>query len=131
MKCAALIATLSVLVLAACGNKPAETSTQIATETPTEKLAPAVSKIDIISPAEGAKLDAKADNKLDYNITLGGDGDHAHLYVDNRRVDMLRQTKGSYSFDHLDQGKREICIRIVDHGHSSIGVERCVNVMVE
>lgn len=123
MKRAAFIAILLVLSLAACGNKPAETST--------ENPAAAVSKIDIISPVEGARLDPKVENKLDYNITLGGDGDHAHLYVDNRRVDMLHQMKGSYSFDYLDQGKREICIRLVNKGHSSIGVERCVTVMVE
>ena len=123
MKRAALTATLLVLVLAACGNKPAETST--------ENPATAVSKIDIISPAEGAKLDTKAENKLDYNTTLGGDGDHIHVYVDNRRVAMLNQTKGSYSFDYLDKGKREICIRIVNKNHTAIGVERYVTAMVE
>jgi hypothetical protein len=117
------MAPLLALALVACGDKPAETST--------ENPAAAVSKIDIISPAEGAMLNAKVENKLDYNITLGGDGDHAHLYVDNRRIDMLRQMKGSYSFDYLEQGKREICISVVNNGHSSIGVQRCVTVMVE
>lgn len=130
MKRAAYIATLLVLTLSACGKKPAETPTHVSAETHTENSA-AVAKIDIISPAEGARLDSKAENKLDYNITLGGEGDHAHLYVDDRRVDMLRQAKGSYTFDYLEQGKREICIRVVNSGHSSIGVQRCVTVMVE
>lgn len=89
------------------------------------------SSIDIISPVDGAKLNSKAQNKMDYNITLGSDGNHIHVYVDGKQVALLRQMKGSYTFDSLAQGKREICIKIVNAGHTPIGVERCVKVAVE
>ena len=135
MKCAALISVLLVLALAACGNKPSETSTQTSTQTSTgtsaENPATVVSKIDITSPADGAKLATKAQNNLDYNITLGGDGDHVHAYVDNSRVAMLREMKGSYPLEYLEQGKREICIKIVNRNHTPIGVDRCVTIVVE
>lgn len=114
---------LLMLVMAGCGGKPAET----AIKSPTA----AGPKIEIISPADGTRLDAKAENKLDYNITPGSDSDHAHVYVDNRRVTMLHQNKGSYTFDYLEPGKRDICVTLVDQGHSQIGVERCMAVMVE
>ena len=89
------------------------------------------SKIDITSPADGAKLDSKAQNKIDYNITLAGAGNHIHIYVDGEKVALLRQMKGSYTFESLAKGKREICIKIVDSGHTPIGTDRCVKVTVE
>lgn len=125
MKCAALFSVLLVLALTACGNKPEPAAT--ATENP----ATTISKIDVTFPVEGAKLDAKAQNKLDYNITLGGDGNHAHVYVDNSSVAMVRETKGSYVLENLEQGKREICIKVVNRNHTPIGVQHCVTVMVE
>jgi len=91
----------------------------------------AESKIDISSPVDGAKLDAKAQNKLDYNITLGGDGDHIHVYVDGKQAALLRQMRGSYTLDPLAQGNHELCIKIVNKNHTPIGVDRCVKVTVQ
>src|SRR3972149_5562759 len=51
-------------------------------------------KVDITLPADGAKLDAKAQNKIVYDVTLGGEGDHIHVYVDGKQVALLRQMKG-------------------------------------
>lgn len=120
MKRSALAVILLILALTACEKKPAETSAEV----------PAGPKVDISAPADGARLDAKAQIKLDYDITLGADGDHAHLYVDDRRIAMLRQTKGSYMIFPLDPGMREICIKIVNSNHTPIGVARCVKVTV-
>ena len=118
MKGSVVIAVLLTLALAACDKKAAETPATMA-------------KVDISSPADGAKLNIKAENKVDYNITLGGDGDHAHIYVDDRRIGMLRKMQGSYIIDYLDAGKREICIKIVNSNHTPTGVGRCVTIVAE
>lgn len=120
MKRSALAVTLLILALTACEKKPTETSTE----------APAGSRVDISAPVDGARLDAKAQIKLDYEITLGGEGDHAHVYVDDRRIAMLRQMKGSHMIFPLDPGIREICIKVVSSNHTPIGVTRCVKVTV-
>ena len=91
----------------------------------------AEAKIDITSPADGARLDAKAQSKLAYEITLGGGGDHVHLYVDGKQVGLLRQTKGSHALDPLMPGKHEICARMVDKNHTPVGVQRCIKVTAE
>ena len=122
MKRYAFLTVLLTFALIACGKKPAETPAEIPA---------AVAKVEITSPVEGAKLNIKAENKVDYSITLGGDGDHAHIYVDDRRMGMLRKMQGSFTIDYLDPGKREICIKIVNSSHTPIGVGRCVTVMAE
>ena len=112
------IAVAIALALAACEKKAAEVPV-------------AVPKVDIISPVDGAKLSVKANNKVEYNITLGGEGDHAHIYIDDRRIGMLRRTQGSFDIDYLEPGKREICIKIVNSNHTPIGVGRCVTITAE
>jgi len=120
MKRSALVAGLLMFTLTACEKKPAASSAE----------GTAGSKVDISAPADGARLAAKAQIKLDYDITLGGEGDHAHLYVDDRRIAMLRQMNGSYMIFPLDPGTREICIKVVNSNHTPIGVARCVKVTV-
>ncbi|HEU0219183.1 MAG TPA: hypothetical protein VFQ98_00085 [Gallionella sp.] len=88
-------------------------------------------KIDITSPADGSRLDAKAQSKFAYEITLGGDADHAHLYVDGKQVALLRQTKGSLTLDPMARGMHEVCARMVNKNHTPIGVERCIKVTAE
>jgi hypothetical protein len=88
--------------------------------------------IDIVSPVDGAKLDFKAENKMVYDVNLGTTtGGHIHVYVDGEEADLLRQPKGSYTFDPLAKGKHEICLKIVNKNHTPIGVERCIKVTVE
>ncbi len=86
--------------------------------------------VKIISPAEGTKLDAMAQNKVVYEVMPGPTGDHTHLYVDNKEAAILRQLKGSYALETLSPGQHNICIKIVNKGHTSIGVEQCVKVTV-
>jgi hypothetical protein len=123
MKNLSLIIAILALTLSACNKKPAEAP---AVQTTT------VSKIELISPADGAKLDAKASTQLDYNITLGEDGgDHAHIYVDERRVAMLHQMQGNFVLFPLDAGAHEICIKVVNSTHMPNGVSRCIKVTAE
>lgn len=91
----------------------------------------AEAKINITSPANDARLDAKAQNKIIYDAILNGQGDHIHVYVDGKQTALLRQIKGSHSLDLLTQGKHEICVKIVDRNHTPIGVERCIKVVAE
>ena len=121
MKRTALFFILFVAALTACDNKLAEPAAEALSRS---------SEVDISTPPDGAKIDAKAEIKLVYGITLGGEGDHAHLYVDDRRIAMLRQMKGSYMIFPLDSGIREICIKIVNSNHTPIGVSRCIKVTV-
>lgn len=123
MKNLFLITVILTLALSACNKKPVA---------PPAEIPAAVSKIDFISPADGAKLDAKANTQLDYNITLGEDeGDHAHIYVDERRVAMLRQMQGNFVLFPLDAGAHEICIKVVNSTHMPNGVSRCIKVTAE
>ncbi|HEY4698575.1 MAG TPA: hypothetical protein VIH29_11310 [Gallionella sp.] len=89
------------------------------------------SKIDISSPMDGAKLDVMEQNKLEYNITPGSDGDHIHVYMDGKETALLRQLKGSHTLESLAPGNHEICIKIVNKNHTPIGVERCIKVTAE
>ena len=87
--------------------------------------------IEISSPADGARLNAMEQIKLDYEVTLGGFSGHIHVYVDGKEEAVLRQVKGSYAMETLPQGNHEICIKIVNKNHTPIGVERCIKVEVE
>lgn len=87
--------------------------------------------VKITAPKEGAKLDAMDQNKIAYEVSPGPRGDHVHAYVDGKEVAILRALKGSYTLETLSPGKRNICVKVVNKGHTPIGVEQCVNVVVE
>lgn len=84
--------------------------------------------VKITSPAEGAKFEAMAKINVAYEVMPGPNGDHVHLYVDNKEAAILRQLKGSHSLPPLASGPHDICIRVVNKGHTPIGVEQCVQV---
>ncbi len=87
--------------------------------------------VTISSPQEGATLDAMAENAIRYEVVPGSKGSHSHLYVDNKEVAVLRQLKGSYTLPTLATGAHNLCIKVVDKGHTPIGVEQCVKVLVQ
>jgi len=87
--------------------------------------------VKITSPADGAKLDAMAQNKVVFEVTPGPQGDHVHLYVDGKEAAILRQLKGSHALETLAPGKHVICVKVVNKGHTPIGVEQCVKVTVD
>jgi len=87
--------------------------------------------IKITAPVEGAKLDAMAQNKMAYEVDPGTKGDHIHVYVDNKEQAVLKEKKGSYTFETMTPGAHNICIKVVNKGHTPIGLEKCVKVKVE
>ena len=86
--------------------------------------------VRITAPADGARLDAMAQNQVIYDVMPGPKGDHVHLYVDRKEAAILRQLKGSHTLATLAPGPHDICVRVVDRGHTPIGVEQCVKVTV-
>lgn len=87
--------------------------------------------VKITAPANGATLDAMAQNKLVFEVMPGPKGDHVHLYVDAKEAAILRQLKGSYTLATLSPGQHDICVKVVDKGHTPIGAEQCVKVTVK
>jgi hypothetical protein len=87
--------------------------------------------VKITAPADGAKLDAMAQNKMAYEVVPGPKGDHVHVYVDGKEQAVLRELKGSYTFETMSPGSHDICIKVVNKGHTPIGVEKCIKVKVE
>lgn len=87
--------------------------------------------VTISLPEDGSTLDVMDQNKIVYDVAPGPRGDHVHVYVDNKEVGILRQLKGSYTFETLPVGEHEICVKVVNKAHVPIGLERCVNVTVE
>jgi hypothetical protein len=88
-------------------------------------------KVLISSPADGATLDALDETKLVYAIDPGPKGDHAHLYIDDKEVAILRKLKGSYALNALSFGKRSLCVKVVNKAHVPIGIGQCIQVTVE
>jgi hypothetical protein len=84
--------------------------------------------VKISSPADGAKVSSSSPTSVTYDVITGPKGDHVHLYVDDKEIAVLRQLKGSASAGSLTAGPHTICIKIVDKGHTPIGVQQCVKV---
>jgi len=87
--------------------------------------------VTIFSPADGAMLNRMEQTNIDYEVMRGPNGDHTHLYVDGKEKKVLRQLKGSHKLDPLEPGKHEICIKLVNKGHTPTGVQQCINVSVK
>ncbi len=87
--------------------------------------------VTIVSPEDGATLDALTQNELVYEVIPGPSGHHVHVYIDDAEVGILRQLAGSFTLPMLDEGEREICVRVVNRAHVPVGVDGCVKVAVE
>ncbi|MFH1494793.1 MAG: hypothetical protein ABIG70_08365 [Pseudomonadota bacterium] len=85
----------------------------------------------ILFPADGAKLDAMAQNRMDYEVSPGPNGDHIHLYVDSKEAAIVRKLSGSHPLESLTPGTHSLCIKVVNKAHVPIGVEHCIKVNVE
>ncbi|MES1983030.1 MAG: hypothetical protein V4443_11220 [Pseudomonadota bacterium] len=85
-------------------------------------------KVTISSPANGATVSSSDKIKLTYEVVPGPDGDHVHLNVDGKRIDLLRELKGTATIDALPPGKHKICLAVNTRGHVPTGVEGCVDV---
>lgn len=86
--------------------------------------------VTISSPINGAKISKKSKIEVSYEIVPGSNGDHIHLYVDDKEAVVIRKLKSIYTIEALDPGKHAICIKIVNKGHTPIGSQACININV-
>jgi hypothetical protein len=86
--------------------------------------------ISISTPLDGAKISRKSKVEVSYEVVPGQNGDHVHLYVDEKEAVVLRKLKGNHTIESLDPGKHAICIKIVNKGHTPIGAQACTNINI-
>ena len=84
--------------------------------------------VTINSPADGATVSSSDKIKLSYEAVPGTEGDHLHLNVDGKRIDVLRQLKGGAEIDPLAPGKHQICLLVNTRAHVPVGIEKCISV---
>ena len=85
-------------------------------------------KVTIMSPKDGAMIDSAYKTEVKYEANPGSDGEHLHLNVDGKRVDVVHQLKGTLKVDALPPGKHQICLAVNTKGHVPTGAEGCINV---
>ncbi|HUI19435.1 MAG TPA: hypothetical protein VLZ74_00085 [Methylocella sp.] len=85
----------------------------------------------ILSPADGAKLEAKHTYKLEYEVKAAEKVDHVHLFVDGDEVGMAHKLKGSFKLGPLKAGDRKVCVSPVNKNHTPVGAQACINVTVQ
>jgi Family of unknown function (DUF6130) len=85
----------------------------------------------ILAPADGAKLDAKQNNKLEYEIKAAPKVDHVHLFVDGDEAAMAHKLKGSFKLGSLKPGSHKVCVTPVNKNHTPIGAQTCITVTVQ
>jgi hypothetical protein len=88
-------------------------------------------KVTISSPANGATFGSNDNITLKYEAVPGPNGDHLHLNVDGKRVDVIHALKGSADVGTLPAGQHHICLAVNTSGHTPTGVEGCIDVTVK
>ena len=91
----------------------------------------AAGSITISSPKDGAMVSSSSKVPLTYSAMLGPTGNHWHLNVDGKRVDILRQPKGTAELDPLPAGKHHVCLTENTVSHVPTGVETCVDITAQ
>ena len=84
--------------------------------------------ITILSPKDGAVLDADESYSLEYEVVPGPGGDHFHVWVDGERGPGVHVLKGKYDLPKLTSGEHTITIKVVDKGHVPTGPEKTIKV---
>ncbi len=88
----------------------------------------AAGKITISAPADKATVGQNDDVEITYAATLGPNGDHLHLYLDNKRIDVLHQLNGKADVGLIPLGDHKICLAENTSSHVPTGVETCITV---
>ena len=91
----------------------------------------AKASITIVSPKDGAVLDAGESYGLEYVVVPGPGGDHFHVWVDGERGPGVHTAKGTYPLPKLAAGEHTITIKVVDKGHVPTGPEQTIQVKVK
>jgi hypothetical protein len=92
--------------------------------------AEAAASIQILSPQNGAELDAGEVYPLQYAVVPGPGGDHFHVWVDSERGPGVHDRQGSYQLPKMTAGEHTITLKVVDKGHVPTGPEKSIKVRV-
>ena len=87
--------------------------------------------IKILSPVDGARLNAGEEYSLSYEVAPGKGGDHFHVWVDEKRGPGIHDNKGTYTLPKLTPGDHTIYIQIVDKGHVPTGPKKSIHVIAD
>lgn len=86
--------------------------------------------VKLVSPVDGATLEAASTTQVAYEVVAGPKVDHIHLYVDGKEVAVLRESRGTHALAALAAGTHAICIKAVTKAHVPTGIEQCNKVTV-
>lgn len=84
--------------------------------------------VKIASPADGSQIKVGEPVNVVYDITPNPGGDHSHIYVNGKEAGILRKLKSTFALDPLPAGTHDLCIKVVNKGHASIGQDTCIKV---
>jgi hypothetical protein len=92
--------------------------------------APGAADIQILKPADQARLDSGEAYPLDYQVKLGPGDDHFHVWVDDERSPGIHDLKGTYMLPKMTPGTHVITLKLVDKGHVPTGPQKSIQVKV-
>jgi hypothetical protein len=90
--------------------------------------------ITITAPANGAMLQSGSGNKLEFNVHLGPNGNHVHIYVDDQSPIIDRDIHNcpcSIDLPTPSPGKHTIAVKEATVSHALTGVEGTTTVTVK
>jgi len=90
--------------------------------------------VTIISPKNGDVLNHGADNKLTYNVHLGPNGNHLHIYVDGNPPIIDRDVSDcpcKITLPMLSAGSHTVALKVATAGHVLTGVQGTVKFTVK
>lgn len=87
--------------------------------------------VKLVSPIDGAMLDAPGPIQVVYEVVSGPKVDHVHLYVDGKETAVLREARGTHNLKPLSSGEHEVCIKAVTRAHVPTGLEQCNKITVQ
>jgi hypothetical protein len=87
--------------------------------------------VQILSPQDGARLDAGESYPLQYAVVPGPGGDHFHVWVDADRGPGVHDRQGTYQLPKMTPGEHTITLKVVDKGHVPTGPQTSIKVRVQ
>jgi len=90
--------------------------------------------ITITSPTNGEVLPSDSGNKLAFNVHLGPNGNHVHIYVDDQNPIVFRDVSHcpcSIDLPVLTSGKHTIVVKEATSSHAMTGVQASVTATVK
>lgn len=90
--------------------------------------------VSITSPKNGSTVMAGSMVKLTYNVKLGPDGNHLHIYVDDQKPMIVREVTGcpcSVELPALSKGQHTIVVKEARADHSLTGLQASTMVTVK